>query len=148
VDAYTPFNEIIYEVKDRWVPSIDVLPDGNIQFEGKTENEKPFFQWFVPFSEQNGKRDYNSLGKRILRLYHLAIYDFFVEFLKKFGNVNRFHICKNCEKYFISKTKRKAKFCSKECHNKWHNRKRIESGEAREYKRKKRMEGAKESYYG
>jgi len=56
--------------------------------------------------------------------------------------------CQECNKFYISKGVRPAKFCSDKCRLKHHNRKRIESGEAREYKRKKRMEGAKESYYG
>jgi len=56
--------------------------------------------------------------------------------------------CDECENFFISKTIRISRFCSDKCRRAWHNRKRIESGEHREYKRKKRMEGAKESYYG
>jgi hypothetical protein len=56
--------------------------------------------------------------------------------------------CDNCEKYFIAKTTRTQRFCGDTCRQAWHNRRRIESGEAKEYKRKKRREGAKESYYG
>ena len=57
--------------------------------------------------------------------------------------------CDECEKYFISKTVRKQRFCpGNKCRMSYHNRKRIRSGEAKEYKRKKRKEGARESYYG
>ena len=56
--------------------------------------------------------------------------------------------CQECNKFYTSKSVHPAKFCSDKCRMAYNNRKRIESGEAREYKRKKRMEGAKESYYG
>jgi hypothetical protein len=60
----------------------------------------------------------------------------------------RLKYCDECEKFFVSKSIRPSRFCSDKCRLAWHNLKRIESGEAREYKRKKRAEGAKESYYG
>jgi hypothetical protein len=73
---------------------------------------------------------------------------FLVEFLKQPKNKKLIHICDECRIFFISKTIRPTRFCSDKCRLSWHNRKRIESGEHRDYKRKKRKEGAKESYYG
>ena len=63
-------------------------------------------------------------------------------------DLRRLKRCKKCMNFFVSKTIRPSKFCSDKCRHDYHNRKRIDSGEAREYKRKKRKEGAKESYYG
>lgn len=60
----------------------------------------------------------------------------------------KLNYCEECHKFYISKSVRKQRFCSKKCRLTWHNRIRIESGEHRDYKRKKRKEGAKESYYG
>jgi len=56
--------------------------------------------------------------------------------------------CRECSDFYISKTVRPSKFCSDKCRMAYNNRKRVKSGEAREYKRRKRREGAKESYYG
>jgi NAD-dependent dihydropyrimidine dehydrogenase PreA subunit len=56
--------------------------------------------------------------------------------------------CDECHKFYISKSIRKQRFCSDKCRLAWHNRKRIKSGEHAKYKRRKRIEGAKESYYG
>jgi hypothetical protein len=56
--------------------------------------------------------------------------------------------CEECKHFYVSKTIRSSKFCSDKCRLDFHNRKRTESGEAREYKRRKREKGAKESYYG
>jgi hypothetical protein len=50
--------------------------------------------------------------------------------------------CDDCQKYYISKTLRGQRFCSSKCRQSWNNRKRIESGEHKEYKRRKRAEGA------
>ena len=71
-----------------------------------------------------------------------------VEYFKLEDGCKYIRKCQYCDKYYISKTKRMSKYCSDRCRLDFHNRKRIESGEAREYKRKKRQEGAKESYYG
>jgi hypothetical protein len=71
-----------------------------------------------------------------------------VEFLKHPANKKLIHQCDQCKNFYISKTIRTSKFCSDRCRLAWHNRKRIESGKAKEYKRRKRAEGAKESYYG
>ncbi|MFC1880960.1 hypothetical protein ACFL2S_05605 [Thermodesulfobacteriota bacterium] len=83
------------------------------------------------------------------RPYHAVILYFFFEFLKISENKKLIHKCDECEKFFISKTARKQRFCpGNKCRLSYHNRKRIRSGEAKEYKRKKRKEGAKGSYYG
>jgi len=55
--------------------------------------------------------------------------------------------CPECGNFFIS-SHRNRKFCSTKHKNAFNNRKNIASGKMREYKRKKRREGAKESYYG
>jgi len=80
--------------------------------------------------------------------YYSSIVRFVIKFLKSEKNKKRIIKCAECGSFHISKTIRPSRFCSDECRHAWNNRKRIESGEAREYKRKKRAEGAKESYYG
>ena len=77
---------------------------------------------------------------------HLAY--FFIEYLKSENSVQCLRQCKECNKFFVSKTKRPQKYCSDKCRLSHHNKKRIESGEHAAYKRKKRKEGARESYYG
>ncbi|MDY6987956.1 MAG: hypothetical protein SWQ30_07845 [Thermodesulfobacteriota bacterium] len=62
------------------------------------------------------------------------------EFLTK-NDRRKLKRCKECGVFFKSKTTRKADFCSDPCRWNWHNRTRIESGEAREYKRKRRQMG-------
>jgi len=49
--------------------------------------------------------------------------------------------CEWCNNFYKSKTIRPSKFCTDKCRLKWHNRKRIESGQAAEYKRRGRAEG-------
>jgi hypothetical protein len=83
------------------------------------------------------------------RPYLAVILYFFFEFLKISENKKLIHHCDECENYFISKTARKQRFCpGNKCRMSYHNRNRIRSGEAKEYKQKKRREGAKDSYYG
>ena len=55
---------------------------------------------------------------------------------------------KECWNYTIAKTKKPRRFCSPKCRLYYHNHRRIDSGESREYKAKKRKEGAKPSYHG
>ena len=64
------------------------------------------------------------------------------------GDWRKLRRCEECGDFYISKTRGYSKYCSSKCRMKYHNRRRIESGEARKYKRRKRKEGAKESYYG
>jgi hypothetical protein len=72
-----------------------------------------------------------------------------VEFLKaNETNRKRVRKCEECKKFYIAKTIRPSRFCSNECRLAFHNREGIQSGKNREYKRKKREEGAKASYYG
>jgi len=63
-------------------------------------------------------------------------------------NVRLIHKCRWCGRYFLAKTKRLGVFfCSKKCRLTWHNNARIQSGKAKEYKKRKRREGARETYY-
>ena len=55
--------------------------------------------------------------------------------------------CIECSTFYFAKKMGRHNFCSTKCRMKYHNRKRIESGEAAEYKRKKREGLAKKSYY-
>jgi hypothetical protein len=148
LDRYGPLNHLIDSYERSISLTIEILPDGNLQFKDPVQRKEFFTQYYKPPTEQDENRNYFMVGAKNLDAYISAIYHFFVEFLKPFNNINRFHHCKNCNKYFISQTKRKAIFCSKKCRQDWHNKERIKSGEHAKYKRKKRMEGAKESYYG
>jgi hypothetical protein len=75
-----------------------------------------------------------------------------IEFLQADGVREKLHKCNECGSYFIAKTAYKSEsglyFCKKQHRLAYHNRIRIETGKNKEYKRKKRKEGAKESYYG
>jgi hypothetical protein len=62
-----------------------------------------------------------------------------VEFLQK--DRRKLKRCQKCKNFYIAKTMRPSTFCSDKCRLAWHNRKRIKSGEAKEYKRKRRREG-------
>jgi len=100
----------------------------------------------APIDENNYFKSSSILSwKPILQkqLAHIMVEYFFDkdsrQFLRK---------CEECKKFYVSKSMAHSKYCSDRCRNAFHNRKRIESGQHREYKRKKRLEGAKESYYG
>jgi hypothetical protein len=83
--------------------------------------------------------------------FYLTTHDFIGLSLAKFLDENdrrKLKYCEECTSFYIAKTLRNQRFCSGQCRLSHHNRKRIESGEAMEYKRKKRREGAKKSYYG
>ena len=112
LDGYHPLMRIVQEVKGKYAPTINIHQDGNIEFKEKDRTEQGFFQYYLPPSKRNENRDYNVVGANVIRLYRLAIYEYFLEYLKTYGNIKRFHKCKMCEKYFISKTKREVKFCS------------------------------------
>lgn len=146
---YQPFSELIQRYNRRFRESIELQPYCNLKYEESKINENWFYEYYKPPSMRDENRDYDSLGERYVSTYaDVAIY-FFVEFLKPHGNHSLFRLCDFCGRYFISSTKRKTRFCPEDkCRQTWHNRKRIETGEAKEYKRKKRKEGAKESYYG
>ena len=75
-----------------------------------------------------------------------------ITFLREPKNRLLVYKCENkeCWNYHIKKTKRKSRFCSDECRYQDSNRRRIDSGEHREYKARKKLEvgGAKPSYHG
>ena len=104
--------------------------------------KKPYFEetYFLN-SELWEKPNWGKLFEEIISYCLL-------EFLLADENTNYLHMCQNCDNYFIGKTLRAQKFCDDKCRLGHHNRRRIESGEHAAYKRKKREEGAKESYYG
>ncbi|MCF8069235.1 MAG: hypothetical protein K9L30_11680 [Desulfobacterales bacterium] len=57
-------------------------------------------------------------------------------------------LCDDCDNLYIKKNATTQRFCSSKCRMHFNSQKAIKSGKAKEYKRKKRLEGAKESYYG
>lgn len=61
-----------------------------------------------------------------------SFYDFSTNF-----NQKQLRICQQCNNFYISKTLKQSKFCSDNCKYAWHNKKKIESGELKKYKRKK-----------
>jgi hypothetical protein len=66
-------------------------------------------------------------------------------------NRQRIGKCDECLNFFIKariNSKQKQRFCSTKCRLALHNRERIQAGSNREYKAKKRKDGAKASYYG
>jgi hypothetical protein len=71
-----------------------------------------------------------------------------VEFFREPNNRARIKKCEECGNFYISQRLTPSRFCSTKCRLAFHNRKRIESGDNRKYKEKKRKEGAKASYYG
>ncbi len=125
-------NYFLGAYNENFMFSPDILPDGTLSFKAFNMAENSFTE----IKEDN------------LYLYDKFINFCLIEFLKQPKNQKLIHICDECEEFFMSKTTRHSRFCSDKCRLAWHNRKRIESGEHRDYKRKKRKEGAKESYYG
>jgi hypothetical protein len=87
------------------------------------------------------RRHFNRYLITLIVAYSLS------EFLLHQGR-QKIRVCKECEQIFTSKTTRRSSFCSDKCRLTWHNRKRIESGEAKEYKRKKRLEARIAKYQG
>lgn len=76
----------------------------------------------------------------------------FVEFWKEEQSWQYLKKCSKCKQFFFRKTLKVElsgnHFCSDKCRLAFHNEKNIKSGKHAEYKRQKRKEGAKESYYG
>jgi hypothetical protein len=71
-----------------------------------------------------------------------------LNFLSKEGTIRKLHRCKECESFFIARTLRRQEFCSDRCRLTWNNRRRIESGEHKEYKRRRKESGkATPSYW-
>jgi hypothetical protein len=87
-----------------------------------------------------------------LHHWHSQIYDdlayCLLEFLETRGNRDFIRICKECKEFFLMRRQDNQIFCNSKCRLAYHNRENIKSGKSREYKRAKRKEGAKESYYG
>jgi hypothetical protein len=78
-----------------------------------------------------------------------------VKFASDERSLKLFYKCEGekCGKYFFAKRVKKRgkggiRFCSSKCRLDFHNRKRIETGAHAAYKRRRRAEGAPESYYG
>ncbi|SHK89525.1 hypothetical protein SAMN02745216_04267 [Desulfatibacillum alkenivorans DSM 16219] len=64
-----------------------------------------------------------------------------IEFFRIKRHKELIGICSSCNKYHLYKQKGNHKFCSNKCRNKYHGDKRIASGKAAEYKRKRRAQG-------
>jgi hypothetical protein len=93
--------------------------------------------------------DYNNINVHYLSPYHEVINSSFHAFFQlnvKYRNLIR--KCNNCLNFYMVQRNLKSKWCSNKCRLEHHNKKRIESGAHAAYKRRKRAEGAKESYYG
>ncbi len=127
--------------------SVSIVPNfSNLSFK-ETMKEGTFYNCHSlhQYEEASDGGFVKTLFTRVF-FYSFAIYSL-VEFLLH-NDRRKLKLCDECTKFYISKTIRPSRFCSDKCRLAWNNRKRIESGEAREYKRRKRAEGAKESYYG
>jgi predicted RNA-binding Zn ribbon-like protein len=93
--------------------------------------------------EMNGQiRESLSLGAAWSKIYAVPICYSAVQFLRSPRNRKLIHQCTECGKYFISETVRAQRFCpGGTCKDAYHNRRRIESGEARRYKRMRHAQG-------
>ena len=81
--------------------------------------------------------------------YKFAIGYCLVRFFMNPVNRELINRCEECNNYYISKrqfTHLKPRFCSSKCRYKWNNRRRTESGEAKEYKRRRYQEEGKYKY--
>jgi len=101
------------------------------------------------FKESLKKTIYNesetiklSIGETIRAAISYSLSDFLLN-----NDRRKLKKCPECGRFYTSKTVRKT-YCSDKCRLAFHNRKNIKSGKAKEYKRRKRKEGAKMSYYG
>jgi hypothetical protein len=151
-------NEIIHGKEySQIVGFIDLLWDSNLCVNQTIEvitnkSKKPFKEdlqksiqlWPHGFIENIDSWD--DKGRFCEFIYGIVGYSL-SEFLLD-NDRRKLKLCQECNQFYISKTVRLSKYCSDKCRLAYHNRKRIQSGEAREYKRKKRMKGASESYYG
>lgn len=119
----------------------------------KTGLKKPFKEdikeswYFMPagftISPDNGGENHGRFFEFVYAIVGYSLLEFLLH-----NDRRKLNYCDECDNVYISKSIRKQRFCSDRCRLAWHNRKRIKSGEHAKYKRKKRMEGAKESYYG
>ena len=115
-------------------PNVLTITDENYLIENPPAGQK------ISLREQSPEKWYQTMKK------HLSYV--LIDFFRIKDSYKYIKICDECHKFYISKIVRPQRFCSSKCRLKWNNRKRIESGENKEYKRQKRAEGAKESYYG
>jgi len=130
---------------NRYESRLTIKDDGSIIREKPNLPESYFINTKLFYQGSGFKR--KEWTSRIPASY--AISFLLINFLKLPNSVNLINRCHECNDIFIELKKTKnRRFCSDKCRLAWNNRKRIESGEAKEYKRKKREEGAKESYYG
>jgi hypothetical protein len=140
-------NEFLKNIREQWegeafwfASAFQINEDGFIVETFDDVNERDFYN--------NGIVDYSHSVWGVY--YEKWVIGCILDLLKLKSNIFRdfLHNCQNCENFYFPKTKRKSKYCSDKCRLAFHNRKRIKSGIAKDYKRKKRREGAKESYYG
>lgn len=109
---------------------------------------------YIPFDGGFGfyRFDFGVIAESLEEYYDVAIAFCLFEFFRDENNQKYLKKCANCHKFFLRKTLRDEKtenrFCSPKCKRDFHNQLNIESGKHAEYKRKKRREGARESYYG
>jgi len=87
----------------------------------------------VSFLDSKNLYDFNKF------LVSVVGYSLFKFLLEK--DRRQLKICEECNKFYITKTLRKSKFCSDRCRLALNNRERIRSGKAKEYKRKRYREG-------
>jgi hypothetical protein len=125
-------------VYNEFEPHLKIKNDGSISREPSFFPEESFII----------KDLFSSAYKKFNNPAFRAISFLLIKFLMLPNSTKLIHQCDECREIYISITIKSRRFCSDKCRLSYHNRKRIESGEAKEYKRKKRMEGAKESYYG
>jgi|GEM_PF-6468565 hypothetical protein len=105
----------------------------------------------VPQFEAESFLTRTEVSRHLEKYYTEPIAYCLIEFLRNPDNRIRLKKCTQCSGFIIRKRRfkeRKHDFCSTKCRLSWHNAKRIKSGQHREYKKKKREEGAKPSYYG
>lgn len=103
-------------------------------------------RFFMPDRVLSPQANYKDSFRRIF-LEQFVAYSL-TEFLLKHDR-RKLRRCEECNEFYISNTlKKEQRFCQRKCRQDWNNRERIKSGKAREYKARKRKEGARESYYG
>ncbi len=119
---------------NKWQRNILFISDDNLLIERPPGGEKTYLQERAP------DKWYETMAK------HLSYV--LIEFFRIKDSYKSIKICDECRNFYISKIIRPQRFCSSKCRLKWNNRKRIKSGEHKEYKRQKRKKGAKLSYYG
>ena len=80
--------------------------------------------------------------------FELFLYECLFLFFENNQLLKNIRICPMCDTVFLLRSRPQKKYCSDRCRMAFHNKKDTESGKRRRYKRMKRAEGAKKSYYG